>query len=48
MEQAPENVPSVETPDADTIFEGQTWGWDGIDRRDAVSKNQNATSFKNG
>ena len=27
MEPAPENVPSVDTPATDTLFEVQTWGW---------------------
>ena len=48
MDSAPENVPSVETPFVDTLFEGQTCGWDGIDRRDVVAQNQNELSFKNG
>ena len=26
MEPAPENVPSVNTPSADILFEGHTWG----------------------
>ena len=26
----PENVPSVDDPAADALFEGQTWGWDSI------------------
>ena len=30
MEPAPENVPLVDTPTADTLFEGHTWGLDGI------------------
>ena len=42
------NVPSVETPAADTLFEIQTWGWDGIDLRALVAQNQNEISFKNG
>ena len=41
MESSTKNVPSVETPSADTLFEGQTWGWDGIDRRAVVAQNQN-------
>ena len=48
MEPSPENVPSVDTPAADTLFEGHTWGWDGIDLHDVVSQNQNEPSFKNG
>ena len=37
LEPAPNNVPLVDTPAADTLFEGHTWGWDGIDRRDVVA-----------
>ena len=46
IEPAPENVPSVGTPAADTLFEGQTWGWDDIDRRSVVAYNHNNPSFK--
>ena len=48
MEPAPKNVTLVDTPDADTLFEVHTWGWDGIDYRAVVSHNQNDPSFKNG
>ena len=48
MEPSPKNFPSVDTPAADTLFEGQTWGWDGIDHRDVVAHNQKEPSFKNG
>ena len=48
MKPASENVPSVKTPDDDTLFEGQTWGWDVIDFRAAVSNNQNYPYLKNG
>ena len=48
MEPAPKNVPSVDTPAADTLSEGQMWGWYGIDRRSVVTQNQNEPSFKNG
>ena len=44
---APDNVPLVNTPVADTLFEGQTWGWYGIDFRAVVSQNHNEPSFKN-
>ena len=37
MEPAPKNVPLVENPAADTLFEGQTWRWDGIDHRAVVA-----------
>ena len=47
MEPAHNNVPLVDTTAADTLFEGQTWGWDGIDLRAVVSQNQNDPSFKN-
>jgi hypothetical protein len=32
---APENIPAIwdETPVANDLFEGQSWGWDGVDRR---------------
>ena len=47
MEPDPDNVPLVNTTAADTLFEVQTWGWDGIDRRSGVAQNQNENSFKN-
>ena len=47
LKPAPENVPLVKTCAAGTLFEGHTWGWDGIDFRDVVSQNQNEPSFKN-
>ena len=48
MEPAPKHFPWVETPAADTLFEGQTQGWDVIDRRSVVAQNQNEPSLKNG
>ena len=39
------NFPLVDTPVDDTLFEGQTWGWDSIDRRAVVVHNQNDPSF---
>ena len=48
MEPDPKNIPFVGTHDDDTMFEGQTWGWDGIYCRDVVAHNQNEPSFKNG
>ena len=47
MEQAPNNVPLVYTPDSGTLFEGHIWGWDVIDCWDMVSQNKNDCSFKN-
>ena len=47
MEPAPKNVPLVDTPAAETMFEGHTWGWDGIDCNAVVAHNQNDPSFKN-
>ena len=41
MEPGPKNVPLVDTPASGTLFYGQTWGWDGIDRNAAVALNQN-------
>ena len=46
MEPAPENVPLFDNPASDTLFEVQTWGWDGIYFRDMVAQNQNEPSFK--
>ena len=48
MEISPKNAPLVENTAADTLFEGQTRGWNGINHRDVVSQNQNYPSFKNG
>ena len=47
MERAPENVPLFNTPADDTLFEGQTWGWDGIDFRAVLAQNHNDPSFQN-
>ena len=47
MEPAPDNVPLVVTFAIDTLFEGQTWGWDGIDFHAVAAQNQNDPSFKN-
>ena len=46
MKPAPDNVPLVDTPAADTLSEVQTWGWYGIGFRAVVVQNQNETSFK--
>ena len=48
MEPAPNNVPSVDTTAADTLFEGHTWEWGGIDCRAVVAHNQDEPSFQNG
>ena len=48
MEPAPKTFPSVDTPAADTLFEGQIWGWDGINFRAVVAQNQNGPSLQNG
>ena len=45
-EPAPKNFTLVDTPTTDTIFEGHTWGWDGIDFRAVVAQNQNEPYFK--
>ena len=37
----------IDTTADDTMFEGNTWGWDGIDSRDVIAQNQNEPSFKN-
>ena len=49
-EPAPENVPAIwdeRRPDSD-LYEGQSWGWDGIDRRIVAGGNYNEPSFPNG
>ena len=48
---APENVPQLW--DAPTVtdaglYEGQMWGWNGIDRRVTEGGNYNSPSFANG
>ena len=48
MEPPPYNVSLVHTPADDTLFEGQTWGWYGINLRAVVAQNQNENFFKNG
>ena len=47
IETALDNVPFVDSPTADTLFEGQIWGWDGIDCRGVVAQNHNKHSFRN-
>ena len=46
MEPYPKNVPLVDTTDTYTLFEGQTWEWDGIDLCAVVAQNQNEPSLK--
>ena len=46
MEPAPKNVPLVDNPDADTLFEGQSWWRDVIDFCAVVVQNQNDLSFQ--
>ena len=47
MELSPENFPLVDTSAADTLFEGQTLSWGGIDNRAVVAQNQYEPSFNN-
>ena len=47
MEPAPLNVPLVDTLAADTLFDGNTWGYYDIDCRTVVAQNKNDASFKN-
>ncbi len=46
---APENVPTVldDTPVVNDLYEGQDWGWDGIDWRVVAGGNYNEPSFPN-
>ena len=47
---APENIPQGDEPlqiDGD-LFEGQTWGWNGVDRRITEGGNYEGPSFANG
>ena len=37
IEPVPESFSLVDFTAADTLFEGHTWGWDGIDFRDVVA-----------
>ena len=46
MEPSHENVHLVDTPASETLFEGQKWGWDGIDHLAVVAYNQNDPSMK--
>ena len=46
MEPSPKNVTLVNTPASETMFEGQTGGWDGIACRAVVAQNQNELSLK--
>ncbi len=47
---APENVPALwdEAPAVNNLYEGQSWGWDGIDWRVVAGGNYNEPSFPNG
>ena len=45
MKSAPKNVPLVDTPAAEKMFEGHTWGWDDIDLPAVVAQNQNEPSL---
>ena len=47
MEPPPKNVPLVDTPASETLFEEHTWGWRGIDCRAVVAHNHNEPSLKN-
>ena len=47
MEPTPKNVPLVDTPDTDTLFDRYMWGWDGINCRAVAAYNQNEPPFKN-
>jgi hypothetical protein len=49
-DQAPENVPALwdEAPAVNDLYEGQSWSWDGIDRRIVSGGNYNEPSFPNG
>ena len=40
-EPSPNNVPLADTPDSDTLFEGQTWGCNDIDLWAVAAHNQN-------
>ncbi len=49
-EPAPENVPGLFTPPVDNagLFEGQSWGWDGIDCRQTAGEGYDNATFRNG
>ena len=49
-EPAPENVPGLFTPPVDDagLFEGQSWGWDGIDCRQTAGEGYDNATFRNG
>lgn len=46
---APENIPTLwdEAPAVNDLFEGQSWGWDGIDRRVVAGGNYDEPLFTN-
>ena len=48
-EPAPENIPTSEEQSIQDsgLKEGQSWGWDGIDRRSIVKSEREGHSFKN-
>ena len=46
MEPVPIHVSLVDTPSADKLFEGHTWGWYCIDLCAMVAQNHNELSFK--
>ena len=47
MKPDPNHVTLVNTPADEKLFEGQTWGWDGTNRRSVVAQDYNEPSFKN-
>jgi hypothetical protein len=46
---AVENIPTGEEPTTNngSLKEGQSWGWDGIDRRSIIKPKKEAHSYKN-
>ena len=44
---APENIPDGPPKINTGLYEGQPWGWDGVDRRVTAGENYNEPSFSN-
>ena len=45
----PENIPTADTPvpTSQGLYPGQSWGWDGVDRRRAIVHSDNNAGFHN-
>jgi len=47
-EPVPENIPIGGTSSDNDLKDGQTWGWDGIDRRHVITPEKEEPSYQHG